>query len=58
MDHVATLAASGTAVVMTTHHRSEWSACVTHELQLVGGRAIYCGPVRFGPPLAPASAGG
>ena len=46
MAHVATLVASGTAVVMTTHHRSEWPACVTHELQLADGRAIYCGPVR------------
>jgi len=46
MAHVATLVASGTAVVMTTHHRPEWPACVTHELQLADGRAIYCGPVR------------
>jgi molybdate transport system ATP-binding protein len=46
MAHVATMVASGTAVLMTTHHRSEWPACITHELQLTGGRAIYCGPVR------------
>jgi molybdate transport system ATP-binding protein len=46
MTHVATMAAAGTAVVMTTHHRSEWPGCITHELQLAGGRAIYCGPVR------------
>jgi molybdate transport system ATP-binding protein len=44
--HLATLVASGTAVVMTTHHRSEWPACATHELELSGGRTIYCGPVR------------
>jgi molybdate transport system ATP-binding protein len=44
--HLTTLVAGGTAVVMTTHHRSEWPACVTHELELSGGRAIYCGPVR------------
>ena len=44
--HVAAMVASGTAVVMTTHYRSEWPACITHELELSGGRAIYCGPVR------------
>jgi molybdate transport system ATP-binding protein len=46
MAHVATMVGSGTAVLMTTHYRSEWPACVTHELELAGGRAIYCGPVR------------
>lgn len=46
MEHVATLVASGTAVVMTTHYRSEWPPCVTHEIELLRGRAIYCGPVR------------
>jgi molybdate transport system ATP-binding protein len=46
MAHVATMVASGTAVLMTTHYRSEWPACITHELELAGGRAIYCGPVR------------
>jgi molybdate transport system ATP-binding protein len=46
MAHVATMAAAGTAVVMATHHRLEWPACITHELELAGGRAIYCGPVR------------
>lgn len=46
MAHVAALVASGTAVVMTTHYRTEWPSCVTHELELSGGRAIYCGPVR------------
>jgi molybdate transport system ATP-binding protein len=46
MAHVAAMVASGTAVVMTTHYRTEWPACVTHELELSGGRAIYCGPVR------------
>ncbi len=44
--HLATLVAGGTAIVMTTHHRSEWPACVTHEIELSSGRAIYCGPVR------------
>jgi molybdate transport system ATP-binding protein len=44
--HVAAMAAGGTAVFMTTHHRSEWPACTTHELELAGGRALYCGQVR------------
>jgi len=47
MAHVAALVASGTAVVMTTHHRSEWLSCATHELALSRGRANYCGPVRL-----------
>jgi molybdate transport system ATP-binding protein len=46
MAHVATMVAAGTAVVMATHHRAEWPTCLTHELELAGGRAIYCGPVR------------
>jgi molybdate transport system ATP-binding protein len=46
MAHVAAMVASGTAVVMATHHRTEWPSCVTHELELAGGRTIYCGPVR------------
>jgi molybdate transport system ATP-binding protein len=43
---VARLVAQGVAVVMATHHRAEWPACVTHELELVRGRARYCGRVR------------
>ena len=46
MLQLETIAAGGTAVVMSTHHRSEWPACTTHELELAGGRARYCGPVR------------
>jgi ABC-type molybdenum transport system ATPase subunit/photorepair protein PhrA len=46
MAHVAAILASGAAVVMATHYRSEWPAYVTHELELSGGRAIYGGPVR------------
>jgi molybdate transport system ATP-binding protein len=46
MSHVAAMAVRGTAIFMTTHHRSEWPTCTTHELELAGGRAIYCGPVR------------
>jgi molybdate transport system ATP-binding protein len=40
------LAARGTAIVMATHHRSEWPAETTHELELVGGRMRYGGRVR------------
>jgi molybdate transport system ATP-binding protein len=46
MAHVASMIAAGTAVLMSTHHRSEWPVCTTHEIELSGGRAIYCGPVR------------
>ena len=44
--HIEAMVADGTAVVMTTHHRPEWPECVTHELELAGGEARYCGPVR------------
>ena len=47
--HVEALIAAGTAVVVATHHRSEWPAATTHELELAGGRARYCGPVRSAP---------
>ena len=40
------LAANGTAVVLTTHQRDDWPGCATHELELAGGRARYCGPLR------------
>jgi molybdate transport system ATP-binding protein len=46
MDQIEAMVADGTAVVVTTHHRPEWPACTTHELELVGGRPRYCGPVR------------
>ena len=58
MAHLATMVASGTAVVMTTHHRSEWPACITHEIELSGGRAIYCGPVRSSAAHRSGSGGG
>jgi ABC-type molybdenum transport system ATPase subunit/photorepair protein PhrA len=48
MAHVASMIAAGTAVVMTTHHRPEWPVYTTHEIELAGGRAVYCGPVRTG----------
>ncbi|MDE2052681.1 MAG: ATP-binding cassette domain-containing protein, partial [Gammaproteobacteria bacterium] len=38
--------ADGTAVVMTTHRRSEWPRCASHELELAGGQVRYAGPVR------------
>jgi molybdate transport system ATP-binding protein len=58
MAHVAALVGSGTAVVMTTHHRTEWPGCASHELELIGGRAIYCGPVRSSAAHSGGSAGG
>jgi molybdate transport system ATP-binding protein len=38
--------AAGTAVVMTTHRRSEWPHCASHELELARGEVRYAGPVR------------
>ena len=58
MAHLAFLVASGTAVFMTTHHRSEWPTCATHELELSSGRAVYCGPVRSPVARSSRSAGG
>jgi molybdate transport system ATP-binding protein len=46
MQRVAALAASGTAVVVTTHRLNDWPGCATHELELAAGRARYCGPLR------------
>jgi molybdate transport system ATP-binding protein len=46
LDQIEAMVADGTAVVMTTHHRPEWPACTTHELELARGRPRYCGPVR------------
>ena len=46
--HLEALIGQGTAIIMATHHRSEWPVSATHELELVGGRARYCGPVRSG----------
>jgi ABC-type molybdenum transport system ATPase subunit/photorepair protein PhrA len=40
------MVASNTAVVMAAHHRREWPAFTTHEIELCAGRARYCGPVR------------
>ena len=46
MERVSALAANGTAVVVTTHRPGDWPGCATHELELAGGRARYCGPLR------------
>jgi molybdate transport system ATP-binding protein len=37
---------SGVTVVMATHHRDDWPAGATHELELARGRLHYCGPRR------------
>jgi molybdate transport system ATP-binding protein len=49
MERVAARAAAGTAVVVATHRAADWPGCATHELELDGGRARYCGPVRARP---------
>ncbi len=36
----------GHGVIMATHHRDEWPANVSHEIELERGRAVYGGPVR------------
>jgi molybdate transport system ATP-binding protein len=38
---------AGATAVMTSHHLEDQPALATHELQLVHGRAIYCGPNRW-----------
>jgi len=46
MERLGSLLAKGTAMVVTTHRLGDWPGCATHELELVGGRARYCGPLR------------
>jgi ABC-type molybdenum transport system ATPase subunit/photorepair protein PhrA len=46
--HVEAMLHAGAAVVIATHHRSEWPSSTTHELELAGGNTAYCGPVRSG----------
>jgi len=58
MRRVAALAASGTAVVVTTHQLHDWPGCATHELELAHGRARYCGPLRPRPLRASRAAPG
>jgi molybdate transport system ATP-binding protein len=43
---IEAMVAGGTAVVMTTHRRSEWPRCASHELELARGAVRYAGPVR------------
>jgi ABC-type molybdenum transport system ATPase subunit/photorepair protein PhrA len=45
-ERVLTLSVRSTAVVLATHRPDEWRDRATHELELAGGRARYCGPVR------------
>ncbi|MBV8742351.1 MAG: ATP-binding cassette domain-containing protein [Sinobacteraceae bacterium] len=44
--HIAQMLMSGTAIVMSSHRRSEWPSCATHELELAHGRMSYCGVLR------------
>lgn len=46
MEQIEILVAAGAAVVMSTHHLAEWPAAATHELELIGGRMRYSGPLR------------
>jgi ABC-type molybdenum transport system ATPase subunit/photorepair protein PhrA len=46
---IEALVEAGTAVVMASHHRDEWPANASHELELERGRARYVGPVRGRP---------
>jgi molybdate transport system ATP-binding protein len=41
-------AAAGATIVLTTHHRDEWPVSATHEIELTGGSAMYCGVLRRG----------
>jgi molybdate transport system ATP-binding protein len=36
----------GVTTIMTSHRVDEWPTRATHELELAGGRASYCGPIR------------
>jgi molybdate transport system ATP-binding protein len=46
VERVLALAAGGTAVAVSAHRPGDWLGCATHELELAGGRARYCGPIR------------
>ena len=37
---------AGVTVLIATHHRDDWPAAVTRELELSHGRVLYDGPVR------------
>jgi ABC-type molybdenum transport system ATPase subunit/photorepair protein PhrA len=40
------LCAMGQTIVIATHHMDDWPRRATHELELAGGRVVYCGTVR------------
>jgi ABC-type molybdenum transport system ATPase subunit/photorepair protein PhrA len=44
--------ADGVAVVLATHHRNEWPAGATHEIELHRGRVLHAGAIRRGVPRA------
>jgi ABC-type multidrug transport system ATPase subunit len=46
LERLEAMIENGAAVVMSTHRRSEWPRCATHELELAGGEMLYAGPVR------------
>ncbi len=46
MRHLDELIAARTTVVIATHNREEWPAGTTHELALVKGSPVWCGPLR------------
>ena len=39
----------GVTTIMTAHRVDDWPILATHELELRGGRMIYCGPIRKNP---------
>jgi molybdate transport system ATP-binding protein len=43
---IETRASEGVAIVMASHHRSEWPRCASHELQLRRGVTVRQGPLR------------
>jgi ABC-type molybdenum transport system ATPase subunit/photorepair protein PhrA len=55
---VASFNRSDAAVVIATHRVHEWTGCATHELELAGGRPLYCGLVRPGARATRHSCGG
>jgi ABC-type molybdenum transport system ATPase subunit/photorepair protein PhrA len=56
IDAVDALIAEGVAVVMATHHRGEWPAAASHEIELAAGGVRYVGRIR-GAGAAPTARG-
>jgi molybdate transport system ATP-binding protein len=46
LEAIESQAVLGTAIVMASHHRSEWPRCATHELELRAGRVVHGGELR------------